>query len=48
VPGYTIMALGVDHFVANDPEIDLKTMALLPVMFTLIDESKSGLLTVSR
>lgn len=48
VPGYTIMALGVDHFVANDPEIDLKTRALLRVMFTLIDDSQSGLLTVSR
>jgi hypothetical protein len=36
-PGYTIMAVGMDHFVNNDPEIELKTAALLPVMLKLIE-----------
>ncbi|MDX1736306.1 MAG: hypothetical protein R3228_18155, partial [Halioglobus sp.] len=37
-PGYTIMALGSDHFIREDPDIDLKTAALLPVMLQLIEE----------
>jgi hypothetical protein len=37
-PGYTIMAVGLDHFVNNDPEIDIKTAALLPVMMKLIED----------
>tara|TARA_R110002049_G_scaffold195501_1_gene364610 strand:+ start:194 stop:1384 length:1191 start_codon:yes stop_codon:yes gene_type:complete len=36
-PGFTIMAVGIDHFVNNDPDIDLKTAALLPVLLKLID-----------
>ncbi len=36
-PGYTIMAVGMDHFVNNDPEIDLKTAALVPVLLKLIE-----------
>ncbi len=41
-PGYTIMAVGIDHFVNNDPEIDLKTAALLPVLLKLIEASGTG------
>ena len=37
-PGYTIMAVGMDHFVNNDPEINIKTAALIPVMLKLIEE----------
>lgn len=37
-PGYTIMAVGMDHFVNNDPEIALKTAALIPVMLKLIED----------
>mgnify|MGYP001821655393 CR=1 FL=1 len=37
-PGYTIMAIGNDHFVNNDPEINLKTAALVPVLLRLIEE----------
>lgn len=40
-PGYTIMAVGIDHFVNNDPEIDLKTAALLPVLLKLIEGRSS-------
>lgn len=36
-PGYTIMAVGMDHFVNNDPEIDIKTAALLPALLKLIE-----------
>jgi hypothetical protein len=36
-PGYTIMAVGMDHFVNNDPEIDIKTAALVPVLLKLIE-----------
>ena len=36
-PGYTIMAVGMDHFVNNDPEINIKTAALVPVVLKLID-----------
>jgi hypothetical protein len=41
-PGYTIMAVGSDHFVREDPEIDLKTAALVPTLFKLmqVDEVK--------
>ena len=35
-PGYTIMAVGMDHFVNNDPEIEIKTAALVPVLLKLI------------
>lgn len=37
-PGYTIMEVGMDHFVNNDPEINIKTAALLPVMLKLIED----------
>jgi hypothetical protein len=37
-PGYTIMAVGMDHFVNNDPEIEIKTAALVPVMLKLIED----------
>jgi hypothetical protein len=47
VPGYTIMALGQDHFVASDTEIDLKTAALLPVMLKLIEESQQARLKIA-
>jgi hypothetical protein len=40
-PGYTILAVGSDHFVNEDPEIDVKTEALLPVMLKLIESSSS-------
>jgi hypothetical protein len=36
-PGYTIMAIGNDHFVNSDPEINLKTAALVPVLLRLIE-----------
>ena len=36
-PGYTIMAIGSDHFVREDPAIDEKTAALLPTLFKLMD-----------
>jgi hypothetical protein len=36
-PGYTIMAVGTDHFVNNDPDIELKTAALVPVLLKLIE-----------
>ena len=36
-PGYTIMAIGSDHFVREDPVIDEKTAALLPTLFKLMD-----------
>jgi hypothetical protein len=36
-PGYTIMALGSDHFIAEDADIDRKTAALLPVILKLIE-----------
>lgn len=36
-PGYTIMAVGLDHFVNNDPEIDIKTAAFVPVLIKLIE-----------
>jgi hypothetical protein len=29
--------VGIDHFVNNDPEINLKTAALLPVLLKLIE-----------
>jgi len=35
-PGYTSMAIGSDHFVREDPEIDIKTAALLPTLFKLM------------
>jgi hypothetical protein len=37
-PGYTIMAVGMDHFVNNDPEIEIKTAALVPVLLKLIED----------
>lgn len=39
-PGYTIMAVGMDHFVNNDPEINIKTAALVPVLLKLIEGSE--------
>ncbi|GAB5451096.1 MAG: hypothetical protein Hals2KO_14240 [Halioglobus sp.] len=42
-PGYTIMAIGTDHFIREDPEIDLKTAALLSVLIRLIESSVPGL-----
>jgi len=45
-PGYTIMAIGSDHFVREDPEIDNKTAALLSTVFRLIDlDEGAGQLT---
>lgn len=41
------MAVGMDHFVNNDPQIGLKTAALLPVMLKLIEDRK-GLAVVSE
>jgi hypothetical protein len=37
-PGYTILAVGSDHFVMEDPDISDKTAALLPVMLKLMEE----------
>lgn len=37
-PGHTVIALGSDHFIREDPEIDLKTVALLPVLLHLIED----------
>ncbi len=42
-PGYTVMAIGTDHFIREDPEIDLKTAALLSVLLRLIESSARGL-----
>ncbi|NND68498.1 MAG: hypothetical protein HKN19_13000 [Halioglobus sp.] len=39
-PGYTVLAVGSDHFINEDPAIDRKTLALLPVMLELIDEEQ--------
>ncbi len=39
-PGYTILALGSDHFINDDPAIELKAAALLPVMLELIAEER--------
>ncbi len=36
-PGYTVMAVGSDHFVSKDPDIDAKTAALVPVLLKLIE-----------
>jgi hypothetical protein len=36
-PGYTIVEVGMDHFMNNDPEIDIKTPALVPVLLKLIE-----------
>lgn len=44
-PGYTVLAVGSDHFVREDPEIDRKTAALLPLILRLIEndlESRSA------
>ena len=35
-PGYTILAIGSDHFVREDPEIDVKTAALLTTLLRLL------------
>lgn len=37
-PGYTILGVGTDHFIMEDPHIEEKTRALLPVLLTLIEE----------
>jgi hypothetical protein len=40
------MAIGSDHFVREDPEIDNKTAALLSTVFRLIDlDEGAGQLT---
>lgn len=36
-PGYTVMAVGSDHFVREDPDIDTKTAVLLPFLLKLIE-----------
>jgi hypothetical protein len=36
-PGYTVMAVGSDHFIREDPDIDMKTAALVPVLLRLIE-----------
>jgi hypothetical protein len=36
-PGYTVMAVGSDHFVSKDPDIDAKTAALVPTLLKLIE-----------
>ena len=43
-PGYTILAIGSDHFVREDPEIDIKTAALLTTLIKLVERR----LTVSE
>ena len=48
-PGYTILAVGTDHFINADPAIEQKTMALLPVMLQLIEEERQlATLTAAR
>ncbi|NCF20190.1 MAG: hypothetical protein GWP63_18300 [Haliea sp.] len=39
-PGYTVMAVGSDHFIREDPDIDMKTAALVPVLLRLIEGQK--------
>lgn len=39
-PGYTVLAVGSDHFINEDPDIDRKTLALLPVMLELIEDKR--------
>ncbi|MEM9257340.1 MAG: hypothetical protein AAGA91_18010 [Pseudomonadota bacterium] len=39
-PGYTVLAQGSDHFIMEDPDIGLKTEALLPVILQLIDRDE--------
>ena len=39
-PGYTVLAVGSDHFINEDPAIERKTLALLPVMLELIEEER--------
>jgi len=34
----TVIALGSDHFFAEDPRIDEKTLALMKVMITWIEQ----------
>jgi hypothetical protein len=36
-PGHTIMAIGSDHFINEDPQINSKTAALVPVLLKLIE-----------
>lgn len=36
-PGYTILGVGSDHFIMEDPEIMNKTQALLPILLRLIE-----------
>lgn len=36
-PGYTILGIGTDHFIMEDPDIVRKTGALLPVLLQLIE-----------
>ncbi len=40
-PGYTVLAVGSDHFINEDPAIEQKTLALLPVMLELIEEERT-------
>ncbi len=39
-PGYTILAPGLDHFLGDDPEVDLKTRALVSLMLELINKHR--------
>jgi hypothetical protein len=34
------MAVGSDHFIREDPDIDMKTAALVPVLLRLIEGQK--------
>jgi len=38
-PGYTVLAIGSDHFVREDPEIDIKTSALLTTLLKLVERT---------
>lgn len=40
-PGYTILGVGSDHFIMEDPEIVRKTGSLLPVLLALIERQRA-------
>ena len=37
-PGYTVLALGSDHFLMEDPDIAGRSVALLTLLLKLIEE----------
>jgi hypothetical protein len=47
-PGYTIMAIGSDHFINDDPQIEGKTAVLLSVMLQLLAEHSAQSAAKSR